>query len=469
MKLLLRQKIWLALILTSNTLLWVIPSNIVAQIARDRHTLLGRYSREHFACNLAVLIISLLGLYIDRATGAAYKRRWFQVVAAMLSVIAALVVVDLLLRTRQRVYYIKDTLAYHRVPNERYGDTFVDRPLAALSYPHVPPGYPPITGTLHTDARGYRNASALSRADVVVLGDSFAEGSGVSDEHSWAIRLAAKTGLSVYNLGMSGYDPLNYLASLKEYGLSLQPRWVLCMLYEGNDFRSAKSDAERTSPSLGERFGTYWKQSPVVEATDRFLLSTFGRLRIDAPVRGIEILDWLPLAIPVSEPRYYTFAPKQLVDLLIDSNNFAEGSKWRNTARILSELKDACAGANSRLVILYAPSKAHVVFPLVAEELPADKVRALMALDGKGELPPGPELIRRLVERADGRESVVRDCCERESVIFVSLTEPLREACAQGRQAYFTYDQHWTPLGHEVAAAVVTDRWPAWSASAHAD
>jgi hypothetical protein len=39
----------------------------------------------------------------------------------------------------------------------------------------------------------------------------------------------------------------------------------------------------------------------------------------------------------------------------------------------------------------------------------------------------------------------------------VSATEPLRRAIAAGEQVYFTYDQHWTRLGHEVAARLVAD------------
>ena len=47
MKLIVRQKIWLAVVIVTNLLLWIIPSDVVELIARDRQTLLGRYSRGH--------------------------------------------------------------------------------------------------------------------------------------------------------------------------------------------------------------------------------------------------------------------------------------------------------------------------------------------------------------------------------------------------------------------------------------
>ena len=48
MKLIPRQKIWLVVVMATNLARWLIPSDVVEQIARDRHTMLGRYSRQHF-------------------------------------------------------------------------------------------------------------------------------------------------------------------------------------------------------------------------------------------------------------------------------------------------------------------------------------------------------------------------------------------------------------------------------------
>ena len=38
---------------------------------------------------------------------------------------------------------------------------------------------------------------------------------------------------------------------------------------------------------------------------------------------------------------------------------------------------------------------------------------------------------------------------------FVSATASLRAAAVSGTQVYFTYDQHWTPEGHEIVAEAV--------------
>ncbi len=458
MKLIARQKIWLAVVILGNLLVWIIPSDVVENIARDRHTLLGRYSREHLYINLGVLVISLVSFYIDWSTGMTYKRRWFQVIATLMFLMPTLFAVDFILRRPDAQHYVRDSLAYHRPPEFEASVSFADQPQAARSFPNAPPGYPPVACELHADARGFRNQTALDSYDVVVLGDSFAEGSSVSDEHTWAARLAATSGLTVYNLGMSGYSPLHYLESLKEYGLPLKPRYVVCCLYEGNDFRSAKSDSKGKKPSFSARMKKYFKQSPLLGMMDEALIDLFGPMGSDWQVDGAEVLDWLPIAIPDgADAKHYAFAPKQLRDMMASRDEFAVHRYWLNTRRNLEHLHTACREAGAEFILVYAPVTAHVVMPMVADSLPAEKVRAFLALQYKKQLPPAAEFLATLIEHAGARESVVADWCNREGIPFVSLTEPLRRAAAEGRQVYYTYDQHWTPPGHEVVAGAVRE------------
>lgn len=456
MKLNLRQKIWLTLVLAVNLTLWLIPSDVVEEIARQRHVMLGYYSRTHFVWNLGVLLISLVSFYVDWSTGVTYKRRWFQVIATLMFLIPSLTVLDFALRTPDVEHYVRDRLAYHRPPASEFHQVFFDRPEPRRSYPVVPPGYETIECTLRTDRRGYRNQSDLATYDVVVLGDSFAEGSGVSDEHPWPVRLAFASGLTVDNLGMSGYDPLHYLESLKDVGLALKPRIVLCLIYEGNDFRSTNSDEKRKRPSLSMRFTNYLGRSPVIHAVDKLLIYTFGPINCGAPIRGGERIDWLPLAIPEGpNAKYYAFEPTQLRDLYESREEFAAHKHWQNPQRQINEMYELCRAAGAQFVVLFAPTKAHVTLSMTADRLVPEKVRAFTAISYKDELPEPGEFLRNLLENADAREEVVGEWCRREDIPFVSLTTALRAAVSQGKQVYFTYDQHWTPDGHEVVAQAI--------------
>jgi hypothetical protein len=74
-----------------------------------------------------------------------------------------------------------------------------------------------------------------------------------------------------------------------------------------------------------------------------------------------------------------------------------------------------------------------------------------MALKEKN-LPPADDLVDVLLSHLDIQESAIEEFCKQESIEFVSLTQPLRQNIAQGLQAYYTYDQHWTPIGQKIAA-----------------
>ena len=451
-----RRKIWLVLLLLGNLGLWLTPSDIVEQIARDRQTMLGRYSRTQFSWMLGLAAFTLINVYVDWFKWGTSKQRRFQLLAVFLIGFPAVVLLDFVVRDRKRSHYIRDHAAYRHPPNTRYRLKVVDRPKAFRTYPTVRSGYPNGECILQTDNRGFRNQSDLETYDVVVLGDSFAEGSYVTDESVWARQLSKRTGLSVYNLGVSGYDPFEYVSSLERFGLDLKPRYVLCMLYEGNDFRSAKSDRKRQKPSFGKRLRKYVKQSPIVTTLDRMVTSIFAPINSDGLVRGIETLDWLPLAIPEGESeKYYTFAPKQLRDLYQDPDEFAVGGHWRNVRGHLERMHWLCEKGGIRFVLVYAPITAHVTLPVVAARVPAEKVRRFTALSYKKALPDPDVFIAKLMRNIEGRESVVRAWCDVEGVPFISLTAPLREAALSGIQVYYTYDQHWTPDGHRVVAETV--------------
>lgn len=457
-KLLPRQKRWLAIVVATNLALWLIPSDVVEQIARDRHTLLGRYSRAHFTWIVMIAMGSVVSFYIDWSRGRTYRRRWFQVVATLLVLTPCLAFFDFFLRSPQSAHFVRDSVVFHRPVNARFHIEFSDRPNAARTYADAPAGYGTVSCTGTTDRNGFRNQRVLDKYDVVVLGDSFAEGSKVSDEHAWPELLAARSGLTVYNLGMSSFDPSLYLASLQEYGLALQPRVVICLLYEGNDFRSAKADRKRRRPSLSRRFKRYVKQSPLLEAFDRCLVETFGPINSRGDVAGIEILDWMPLALPRgSNVKHYAFAPKQIRDLYIRREDFARDRHWLNSRKQLGEMRRLCVEAGCRFVVVFAPTKAHVVLPTVGSDLPADHVHAFMALRYKKELPEPELFLTNLLERIEAKESVVRDWCRRESIPFLSLTGTLRTEAEKGKQVYYTYDQHWTPEGHGSVARAVDE------------
>ena len=126
-----RQNVLLAVVALANVLLWIIPSNVVELVARDHHTLLGRYSRTHFAWILGMIPISAITLYIGLAVRREKRKvRSFRVLASLLVVAPVIVVGDWMLRVETGTHYVRESLAYHRPPNEILEESYDDRPQA---------------------------------------------------------------------------------------------------------------------------------------------------------------------------------------------------------------------------------------------------------------------------------------------------------------------------------------------------
>jgi lysophospholipase L1-like esterase len=96
------------------------------------------------------------------------------------------------------------------------------------------------------DARGYRNHSALSEAEIVTLGDSWTYGAGVPSDAAWPHVLSERLNRQVYNMGVPGTGPLQSREILYQ-ALQLHPKVVIFGFYFGNDllddfFFSEKND-----------------------------------------------------------------------------------------------------------------------------------------------------------------------------------------------------------------------------------
>lgn len=459
---------WLktAITLLVPALVWIIPSNVAYLIAQNRDVLLGRYSLGHLAVALFLIPIAAASLYLTWVNEKNEKERKFKVLAITISILISLIVADIAARliTGPRRYVEEETY-FHRPPNAVQTGTAQDVPEEAFLYPKTPPGYPDIEYTLTTDKRGFRNTTDLQQYDIVILGDSFAEGSKVTDQDAWPVLLAEKTQQPIYNLGMSAGHPGTYLETLKQFGPELSPKTVICLLYEGNDFRDSNY---RKKDTLSDQIEDYFKESPIRNALKNVLIRSFGSIVTAPPptdpnrpvpnpnAQSAGPLSWLPVQVP-AEPNgnYYTFKIKRLLEHFVTKEAFLESQGVKKTFAALRDIKNLCTEKDIRLIIAYAPDKPHLLLPLITDIVSPEQLHAFMALKQKS-LPPADKLIEALLTRHNVQESAVEQFCRTESIEFLSLTAPLRKATAEGTQTYFTYDQHWTPLGHKIVADTIS-------------
>jgi hypothetical protein len=458
-------KKWLitAFVLFINALLWIVPSNIAYLIAQQRDILLGRYTLERFITLLVLIPVSAAILYLNWSNKENERKRQFQIIALSVSVLVSMLTIDVFLRLIQCKNYVGQSDLYHRTPNTSQNGVTKDVPEATFSYPTSPAGYPDINFTLTVDKRGFRNQTDLPKYDIVAIGDSFTEGSGVSDDQAWPVVLVQKSGYTVYNLGMSGGNPLTYLETFKRYAVPLLPKTVICMLYEGNDFRDANFKKKG-------RLSIYFKTSPLRNIIQNSMIRCFGsstrnqpanknpdneQTVVDVPATSVNALSWLPAAVPDGQDgKYYAFKVKALATHLTDKTAFINSTGCRKTFEFIGEIKKICDKKNIRFILVCAPDKPHLLLPLIRQKLSPEQLHAFLSLKEK-DLPPAKELMETVLSRINIAETATEEFCRSQSIEFVSLTKALSETIAGGRQAYFTYDQHWTPIGQETAAETI--------------
>jgi hypothetical protein len=137
---------------------------------------------------------------------------------------------------------------------------------------------------------------------------------------------------------------------------------------------------------------------------------------------------WSPLggSEPGEEMRVYKTGPTPRID-----------GAWASTARILEALAKEAAARGARLLVAYVPNRMEV------RDRDWDLTRRAYAMDERGWDRGLP--LRRLKAIGDAAGFPVLD-----------LTPALRRADGGVLAgAYFTYDPHWTALGHRTAAAEV--------------
>jgi len=99
---------------------------------------------------------------------------------------------------------------------------------------------------INNDKFGFQNENDvyLKKIDIMIIGDSFAEGVCFNEKNDIAGLIRNKTPLNAINYGISGAGPLLSLAVLKEYGSTFKPKDVFYLFYEGNDMDDLIAEKE---------------------------------------------------------------------------------------------------------------------------------------------------------------------------------------------------------------------------------
>lgn len=278
------------------------------------------------------------------------------------------------------------------------------------------------------DANGFRNTSFSDQADIVVIGDSFIEAGLIPQEQTLPIRIASDLGVSVLNMGVSGYGPEQERITLERYGLPTNPKYVLWFFFEGNDlidtgrFQFMK-DRHEAKP---DRKRKYRERSFVSNVLWAFAVRTQKPPTTDAE------------GARERHCRYERAIDEGLRDVYFafDSAQDGEIEHLESVQEQILKARTASEKAGAQFVLVYVPVKLRILREFCEFE--------------QGTLVEG--------WRPDDFPSQMADFAAREGIHYIDLIPALTTSARQGRSPYFPDDGHWNPLAHEIAAEVVVKR-----------
>jgi hypothetical protein len=313
---------------------------------------------------------------------------------------------------------------------------------------------PPMTIEWIMDKDGFRNGRATDSAEVVVLGDSFLE-YGDNQADTFTGRLEKRLpGLTVKNLGKSGYAPFQYLEALKRFGLGYKPRYALMAFFEGNDIQETREYLLWKSGKNGEvdaylyRFSTesllrrYW--AAVTATLDGFRKTTraWGEALLDkiAHVRGYDYDIHPNLAVLNLGGRSYTilFVPKFAKTT---TEEMLRTEEFRALKKVFGEFRDVCEANGIKPIILYIPLAVHIYAQYSIE---GSGFNWLQIRDGQ-------------IAASENRESAVNRLAQEFKIDVMSLTPRFQLATKKNKLIYYSLDSHWNSEGREIAAEFVAD------------
>jgi SGNH hydrolase-like domain, acetyltransferase AlgX len=322
-------------------------------------------------------------------------------------------------------YALDKDLSFRRIPNLHWSE----RPASDIerSYGLPPSLLTPISFTY--DPWGYRNATAVEHADVVLLGDSYVEGWYVSDEQTVASRLASRLARPVANLGVAGYGTIQEFRVLERDALTRCPQVIAWFFFEGNDLYDDQEFenfliAEPPSPEQvvpraeGLTSSHGWRKRS-------FLLNSFSLLR-----------HWSHHIIPNRVP-YWAFLRHEANRRIYFADYGAvlwteyEESRWDVAKAYFKKGIELARAGGVHVILLYIPIKYRVYRELI-------------------EVPHGSPLQHWNVWPLPTK---FMEFCKSVQVPCIDLTDRLQQAARQGIHVYAPTDTHWSAAGHELVAA----------------
>jgi len=283
----------------------------------------------------------------------------------------------------------------------------------------------------------------LAKADILVSGDSFTFCTAVKPEETAASRLQELSHATVYNLGVRGVGPDEYLEMLKLYAPIYKPKIAVMNIYEGNDLRGTADNIkfhEGRQKDLPKRHKLLKEEKPRrIQSYAWELIRGGAKLakhkyksatgKVGFNFRYTATLNGRPFKMNINnqdqdEVRYAIMLQQKKIDLNVFNPTMTRFANWARENSIVP-------------VVIYIPSMYSAYQPTVRFQ-DEEVGRAVQAFSA--------------AQRAWFAENA-----RALNYKFADLTPQFQAAGSAGRLTHFPSNVHLTPTGHAIVAQGTLD------------
>lgn len=314
-----------------------------------------------------------------------------------------------------------------------------------------------------TDEYGFPNEPATwqDQYDIVIAGDSFTIRTAPV---TWIERLEEFTGQEILTFGAPSWGTLNEAEAIRLFGLDKKPAYVLLMFFEGNDLLNTAQYLQRQDSGLD------WREYDLqnVPLARRLLtphLVTFLWQKLNPP-EAEAIPDYRYPVVAATEVGDIetVFKDVHLLPLSADYETLVASDEFAAVSTTLIALNEEVTAIGATLVVVYIPSKEHVLWSRLWEPIDVNHVlerTVTVTLSGEtnGTLRWEPTYLTygRFNETVRAQERLLTDFTEEQGIAFLNLTPIFWQASIEQGELYHFADAHWNQAGNDLAAAAIWD------------
>ncbi|NDJ75211.1 MAG: hypothetical protein GYB65_03040, partial [Chloroflexi bacterium] len=296
--------------------------------------------------------------------------------------------------------------------------------------------------TFQADDNGFINNATpwLDQYDIVVTGDSF---SMPFAPVWWVDVLAEETGMDVLNLGMNGWGTISEAEAVRMYGMERNPRWVVLLYFEGNDLFNIEEYQRRQESGYDWR--TY--QLKQVAPLERYVMPhmlRYWRDELQAAFQDEEEpVCRYPMTVSTNVNTFETvFFTPHILQLSWTRDDILASDGWTLFTQTILDLQRDLAAQNTRLLVVYVPSKERLYWRRLWDEVDVGHFL---------ELTSSLRTFAELDAHIDDQMALVEGFALANDIEFVNLTgEFWQRTMIDGQEYYNFADVHWNADGNQL-------------------